>query len=92
MGKVLVVSYSPSLAGECCLLPSAKLVESTYSLSLYSLTMLFPQRKVEGSLSDPKQTALVFAKHKQDTRKQKSFKERTKVHVPHLADVAVHQE
>ena len=35
---------------------------------------------------------MVFAKHKQDTRKEKSCKERAKGHIPHLAHVAVHQE
>lgn len=34
---------------------------------------------------------MVFAKYKQDTKK-KGFKERTKVRIPHLVRVAVHQE
>lgn len=32
--KVLAAPYSPSLAGEHCLLPSIKLVEITYALSI----------------------------------------------------------
>lgn len=35
---------------------------------------------------------MVFAKYKQATRKEKSFKERAKVHIPYLAGVAAYQE
>ena len=35
---------------------------------------------------------MVFAKHKQDTRKEKSCKERAKGHIPVPAHAAVHQE
>lgn len=79
------------MAGELSVLPSFKLAEVTSSLSIHpdhSWQVLFPDGRIESNLSAPTQTASGFAEHGQAPRKEKSFEERAKRHVPHLAHVA----
>lgn len=83
------------MAGELSVLPSFKLAEVTSSPSVHpdhSWQVLFPDGRIESNLSAPTQTASGFAEHRQAPRKEKSFEERAKRHVPHLAGVAARQE